>query len=623
MPERTAAERGEPEAEDGTDVAVTGRAHDPLSHPARCFVQHDEDEPLDDLRRSGTPVRMGADHFVHGGIDAPLLATVVLVEAFPRLAAQPAALDHAGERGDRRKPLPERLVHHPDHLLPHVHPHLVQQRDRPDGEAELDHQPVDLFDRDTFDQQMACLVHIGCENSVDPEPWTVLHDDRGLAHAAAEPDSGADDLGRRARRRNHLEQRHPGHGREKVHPDDLLRPACGFGDPVYRDGRRVRCEHRVRRGRRFDFTQHLLLDLEILEHRLDDQLGAAKAGVAIAPREQRDQPGVLVGRDAASLEPVVEDLARGGEPLRDPRKIGVLHADVYTGLSDRGARNARPHEPRAHDAEPADDGGRRWVGDPEVLLERGGGEEDLDQLARDVGDGELAEQLRLALQPLHHAVLEPVLDRLQRRERRRVVATRLREDLLPGRPEDQAPAQRVAVEQPPPEATRPLAPRAPTARHALRGGDGHVLEDGGVHQLIHDAQPERLPGVLDFAREDDVERRPGTDQPGEPLAAAGPRENAELHFREAELGPGVIGGHAVPAGEGELEPAAEARAVNPGGDRFGEARHPAQHFLALGREPLGFRGGGEPDELLDVGPRDEVLGLPREEGDRPHGGVVL
>src|SRR3989442_4764702 len=25
------------------------------------------------------------------------------------------------------------------------------------------------------------------------------------------------------------------------------RPACGFGDPVYRDGRRVRCEHRVRR----------------------------------------------------------------------------------------------------------------------------------------------------------------------------------------------------------------------------------------------------------------------------------------------------------------------------------------------------------------------------------------
>src|SRR5213596_2503846 len=139
-----------------------------------------------------------------------------------------------------------------------------------------------------------------------------------------------------------------------------------------------------------------------------------------------------------------------------------------------------------------------------------------------------------------------------------------------------------------------------------------------MNQLVHDAQTERPLGAFDLAREDDVERRAGANQPGEPLAAARPRENAELHFREAELGPGVIGGHAVPAGEGELEPAAEARAVNPGGDRFGEARHPAQHFLALGRKPLGFRGGGEPDELLDVGPRDEVLGFPREERSEEH-----
>src|SRR6185437_14337986 len=49
----------------------------------------------------------------------------------------------------------------------------------------------------------------------------------------------------------------------------------------------------------------------------------------------------------------------------------------------------------------------------------------------------------------------------------------------------------------------------------------------------------------------------GADQTGEPLAAARARQNAELHFREAELGPGMIRGHAVPAGEGELEPAAE------------------------------------------------------------------
>src|SRR2546427_5896974 len=80
-----------------------------------------------------------------------------------------------------------------------------------------------------------------------------------------------------------------------------------------------------------------------------------------------------------------------------------------------------------------------------------------------------------------------------------------------------------------------------------------------MDQLVHDTQTERLLGAFDLAREDDVEGRAGANQPGEPLAAARPRENAELHFREAELGPGVIGGHAVPAGEGELEPAAEDR----------------------------------------------------------------
>ncbi len=103
-----------------------------------------------------------------------------------------------------------------------------------------------------------------------------------------------------------------------------------------------------------------------------------------------------------------------------------------------------------------------------------------------------------------------------------------------------------------------------------------------MHQLVHDAQTERLPGVLDLAREDDVERGAGADQPGEPLAAARPRENAELHLREAELGPGVIGGDAVPAGESELEPAAEARTVDPDRDRLGEAGHAPQHLLPLG-----------------------------------------
>src|SRR5207249_7160440 len=48
-------------------------------------------------------------------------------------------------------------------------------------------------------------------------------------------------------------------------------------------------EHRVPRRSRFDLAQHLLLDLKILEYRLDHELGPAKPAVVIAPREQRDE----------------------------------------------------------------------------------------------------------------------------------------------------------------------------------------------------------------------------------------------------------------------------------------------------------------------------------------------
>src|SRR6267378_2304632 len=331
----------------------------------------------------------------------------------------------------------------------------------------------------------------------------------------------------------------------------------------------------------------------------------------------------ILGGDAPSLEPVVEDVARRSEALRNPREIGVLHAHVHPRLHDRGARNARPHEPRAHDPEAAHDRRRRWVGDSEVLFESGSSEKDLDQLTRDVGDGQLPEQLRLALQTFRHAAFESVLHRFQCSERRGIVAARLGQDLLSGGAENQRPAQWVAVEQPSAKAARPLAPWAPSARHALRSGDGDVLENGGMDQLVDDAEAERLLGGFDLASEDDVERRAGADQAREPLATARARENAELYLREAELGPGVVGSHAVPAGERELEPTAQAGSMDPDGDRFGETGHPPQHFLPLGRKPLGFRGGGEPHELLDVCTRDEVLGFPGKERDGSYGSVVL
>src|SRR5881398_3079347 len=68
-----------------------------------------------------------------GRVHRGLLAPRVLVESLARLAPQPAALHHRGERRRRGEPLAEGGVHHAGHLLGDIHPDLVEQRDRPDG----------------------------------------------------------------------------------------------------------------------------------------------------------------------------------------------------------------------------------------------------------------------------------------------------------------------------------------------------------------------------------------------------------------------------------------------------------------------------------------------------------
>src|SRR5437764_9991064 len=76
--QRPAAERRKPEAEDGPDVAVARGADDALRHRPRRFVQHHENEPLDDLRRTRASVGMHPDQLVRAPSTPPFLPAAYL-----------------------------------------------------------------------------------------------------------------------------------------------------------------------------------------------------------------------------------------------------------------------------------------------------------------------------------------------------------------------------------------------------------------------------------------------------------------------------------------------------------------------------------------------------------------
>ena len=125
------------------------------------------------------------------------------------------------------------------------------------------------------------------------------------------------------------------------------------------------------------------------------------------------------------------------------------------------------------------------------------------------------------------------------------------------------------------------------------------------------------------ASQHQVECRRRTHQARQAHAAAPARVDAQLHFRQADAGGGIIAGHAVAAGQRDFGAAAHAEAVN-GRDRgAGQLGQALEHALAAadrithhallveGLEFLDVGAGNEP--LVLARPDDEALG--RVDGD--------
>src|SRR5690606_18972733 len=140
VPERPPAERGKPEAIHGADVAVASTPQDALVEAAHGLVHHHQHTAVRHVGDGSVAARLNPEHLVYAGIDLLLpLAAPLAVDVEAALVLATAALvgEELLDHGRRRHPRPERAVQDLADLGAHVDAHLVEQREGPDREPEV------------------------------------------------------------------------------------------------------------------------------------------------------------------------------------------------------------------------------------------------------------------------------------------------------------------------------------------------------------------------------------------------------------------------------------------------------------------------------------------------------
>ncbi len=316
----------------------------------------------------------------------------------------------------------------------------------------------------------------------------------------------------------------------------------------------------------------------------------------------------LEPRQAPALPALLEQAPHVRETPAQRFEARVLEANGGSRFGRR-ARDARAHEagPQHSELLHADLPGA--LGIARVLLDLLGREEHGHQRPRHLGDRQSTEGQGLDLEAFREARRGALAHHLDRLEGRRVVAAGLRQHRLPRLREDERPQKLLAEPDPGP------------ARDELATGDrerrllGRLQEDGLGHHLVHEARLERARGLQGPTGEDQVEAPGQTDEPRQALRPSGPGQEAELHLGQTQRGLRVVGGDAVAAGQDGLGPAPHAGAVDRRDHGHRQRLEPVEEGMPRTGHGLPFEGAADPQELVDVGPRDEVVGLAAREHD--------
>ena len=565
--ERAAAEGRESDAVDQGRIQLGGAIDDAVLQTAHRFDAHGHHQAVHDLLLLELAARghVGSEQLpyrrVHRLLGPSLLVQLVDVVALAILLTEPAALEEnlAAALELVAHAIGVALGHDVARVHTRVYADDVAQVRGPHGPAELLHRLVDVLEVSAVAKQGGEAEDVGEDDPVHQEARAVAHDHRllpqgqGVAHRA--PDRGI----ARLRAADDLHQRHAVYGVEEVHAAEVLRAGQRLRQQIDGDGRGVGGEDGVAADLRLHLGQHHVLDLEILDDRLDDQVDAPEVSVAQGRRDLVQHRRHLVRRHAPAPHELGQELRGLAEPQVDTGRVDVLHDD-RDALVGRLVRDPATHDPRPQHRGLLDGLGtfRVSLGDlSEPLI----GQEEVHEVGGDIRLGQLGEAPSLDLERLVAAQLPVLFDGLHRGDRRRVVLSRLGRHEGLGRGERHEGFDVVQLHGVqlflPLRAVVEISVDA--ALQQMQRGLAQLI---GLHHRIDRTHAERRRGILMLSGGDPLHAVVGADHPGEPDRAAEAGNDAQLDFGEADLG--RAGHDAVVRRERQLQAAAQDIAVDRG-----------------------------------------------------------
>ncbi|MNV22254.1 hypothetical protein D3C71_1132200 [compost metagenome] len=393
-----------------------------------------------------------------------------------------------------------------------------------------------------------------------------------------------------------LHQRHLRDRVEVMQAGKLRRALDVVAQLHQRNRRGIGGQQRVGLHPRLQRLVQLTLGFRVLDDGFDHQIGHGHAVTGQIGLQSCSHLGPL-GR---VLHLLVEQRLRAGHGRIDEALLAVLQGHVEA-LVGRPRGDVAAHHAGADHV---------YVLDAVVLaaqsLQAFGQEEDADQVACGRGAGQLHHRAAFGIQTGLDRAATGACPGVDQRVRRRVMLLAcLAGDLL-GHLWGEQLACQPGVGDPRGRALLEWAGSAlQCERH--RGIEQHGRRD----DLVDQADVAGRRGRQIAAGQHHVHRRRCADQLRQARAAAPAREDAQLGFRQADAGGGIIGGHAVTAGQGQLGAAAQTMTMDRRDGRAGQFGQLLVRALATADRVVDGAAAVEFLEFLQVRPGDEAGRLDR------------